>query len=447
MNFSTWAIHKPTPTLLLFVMITVAGLISFSGLGIQSFPDLEFPSVTVTATLPGASPEQLEAEVARPIEDSISTVGGVRHVTTSINSGSVSMMVEFVFEKNLTEAMIDLRDAVTRIRSTLPTEMQEPVIARVSIAGLPVVAYAVSAADMDEADLSWFVDDVISKSLLQLKGVAQVRRNGGVSREVRVELDPVRLQALKVTAGEISTQLRSMQLEAPGGRGDIGGLEQTVRTLGSAGSAEELANLSLPLMDGRRLRLSDVATVKDTVSERRQLAVLDGTPVVSFDVYRARGYDEVKTGEGVQAAVDDLRRAHPRVQFVEISNTIDFSRTDYTSAMRMLIEGAILAVIVVWLFLRDWRATIISALALPLSIIPTFLVMAALGYSLNILTLLAVTLVIGVLVDDAIVEVENIMRHLRMGKPPKQAAIEAADEIGLAVIATSLTLVAVFLPT
>jgi multidrug efflux pump subunit AcrB len=447
MNLSTWAINKPIPSVLLFFMLTVAGLIAFQNLGVQNLPDMEFPSVSVTASLPGASPEQLEAEVARPIEDSIASVGSVRHVNTTINDGVVSILVEFAFEKNLQEAVIDLRDAVTRIRSTLPSELQEPIVARVDVAGLPVITYAVMASGMDETDLSWFVDDVVSKTLLQQRGVAQVKRQGGVTREVRVELDPIRLQALKVTAGEISSQLRSMQQEAPGGRGNLGGLEQTVRTLGTVSNSEELANLSLPLTDGRRLRLGDVANVRDTVSERRQLALLAGKPVVSFDVMRARGHDEVSTAKGVRAAIAKLQREHPNTQIVEVANTVDLSQSEYDAAMRMLYEGTILAVIVVWLFLRDWRATIVSAVALPLSIIPTFIVLSILGYTLNVLTLLALTLVIGVLVDDAIVEVENIMRHLQMGKSPKQAAIDAATEIGLAVVATSLTLVAVFLPT
>lgn len=447
MNFSAWAIHKPTPSILLFVMITIAGLMAFRSLGIQNFPDMDFPSVMVAASMPGASPVQLEAEVARPIEDSIASVSGVRHVTTTINDGVVNMMVEFSFDQNLSDAVNDVRDAITRIRSNLPSELLEPIVSRVNIAGLPVLTYVVSSPDMDETDLSWLVDNVISKALLEVSGVAQITRQGGVTREMRVELDPDRLQALKVTAGEISSQLRNMQQEAPGGRGDLGGLQQAVRTLGTVSSAEELAALSLPLADGRRIRLSDVATVRDTSAERHQLALLDGKPIISFGVARTRGADEVRTAELARAEVEKLRLAYPQIRIDELMNTVDFSKSEYDAAMRELYEGAILAVLVVWLFLRNTRATLVSAVALPLSIIPTFIVIAAFGYALNLLTLLALTLVIGILVDDAIVEVENIMRHLRMGKSPKQAALEAADEIGLAVIATSLTLVAVFLPT
>ncbi len=447
MNFSSWAINKPTPSILLFIMLTVAGLVAFRGLGIQYLPDMAFPSVTVQAAMPGASPVQLEAEVARPIEDSISSIGAVRHVTTTINDGMVLLMVEFAYEKNLTEAVTDVRDAIMRIRTKLPQEMQEPVVARVDVAGMPLLTYAVIAPTMDETDLSWFIDDVVAKTLLRVRGVAQVNRKGGVTREVQVELDPARLQSLGVTAGEISAQLRSMQQEAPGGRGSLGGLEQTVRALGTVSSAEELADLSLPLADGRRLRLADVAQVSDTIAERSQIALLDGKRVISFEVMRAQGMDEVTAARGARAAVERLLQTHPAVQMVEVANSVDFTEQEYGHAMGALIEGTILAVLVVWLFLRDWRATFVSAVALPLSIIPTFLALQWFGFTLNVLSLLALTLVIGVLVDDAIVEVENIMRHLQMGKPPKQAAMEAADEIGLAVIATTLTLVAVFLPT
>ena len=447
MNFSAWAIRQPTPPILLFILLMVAGLVAFSRLGVQSMPDMEFPSVSLVASVPGAAPEQLEAEVARPIEDVISSIGSVRHVSTTINDGVVNLMIEFSYEKSTQEAVIDVRDAVARIRSTLPPQMQDPVVTRVEIAGLPLVTYAVSAPTMDEADLSWFVDDVVGRALVGARGVAEVRRQGGVTREIRVELDPLRLRALQITPGDINSRLRNVQQEAPGGRGDLGGLEQTVRTMGTVADAEALAQLSLPLSDGRRLRLGDVAQVRDTHAERRQMALLDGAPVVGVDVMRARGHDDVSTSKGVYAVMDELRRAHPHVQFVEIANTVDFSRSEYEIAMRALYEGCILAILVVWLFLRNWRATLVAAVALPLSIIPTFIVISALGFYLNVLTLLALILVIGILVDDAIVEVENIMRHLEMGKPPLVAAREAADEIGLAVVATSLTLVAVFLPT
>ncbi|NMV37663.1 efflux RND transporter permease subunit [Ralstonia insidiosa] len=447
MNFSAWAIRKPIPSILLFILITVAGLVSFKMLSIQNFPDIDFPAVSVTASLPGATPTQMETEVTRKIEDSIASIGAIKHITSTINDGSSTTMVEFQLEKDVQEAVNDVRDSVSRIRAQLPSDVQEPVISRVTFASLPVLTYAVEASDMDAEDLSWFVDNIVNKRLLSVRGVAKVTRQGGVDREVRVQLDPVRLQALNVTAADISTQVRGMQQEAPGGRGNIGGQEQAVRTLGTVKSARELAQMDIPLPDGRRVRLSDVADVRDTAAEPRQMALFDGKPVVSFQVFRSRGASEVSVAKGVREAIAKLQAERPNVHVTEVFNMVKPVADSYKASMDALYEGAILAVLVVWLFLRDWRATFVSAVALPLSIIPTFAAMQLLDFTLNGITLLALTLVVGILVDDAIVEVENIVRHLRDGKKPLEAAMEAAQEIGLAVIATSLTLVAVFLPT
>ncbi|UGS88571.1 efflux RND transporter permease subunit (plasmid) [Ralstonia wenshanensis] len=447
MNFSAWAIRKPIPSILLFILITVAGLVSFKMLSIQNFPDIDFPAVSVTASLPGATPTQMETEVTRKIEDSIASIGAIKHITSTINDGSSTTMVEFQLEKDVQEAVNDVRDAVSRIRAQLPSDVQEPVISRVTFASMPVLTYAVEATDMDAEDLSWFVDNTVNKRLLSVHGVAKVTRQGGVDREVRVQLDPVRLQALNVSAADISAQVRGMQQEAPGGRGNIGGQEQAVRTLGTVKSARELAQMDIPLSDGRRIRLSDVADVRDTAAEPRQMALFDGKPVVSFQVFRSRGASEISVAKGVREALGALQAERPNVHVTEVYNMVKPVSDAYTASMHALYEGAILAVIVVWLFLRDWRATFVSAVALPLSIIPTFAAMQLLDFTLNGITLLALTLVVGILVDDAIVEVENIVRHLRNGKKPLEAAMEAAQEIGLAVVATSLTLVAVFLPT
>ncbi len=447
MNISAWAIHKPTPSILLFIMLGVAGLVSFAGLGIQSLPDMDLPAITVSTSLPGATPSQLETDVVRPLEDSIAGVAAVQHVRSIINDGTATITAEFEFGKDIQVALSDVRDAVTRTRSLLPADLQDPIVARFDSMGVPALTFAVIAPEMDEVDVSWLIDDTLTKALRPISGVAQVRRQGGVTREIQVDLDPVRLQALNVTAAEVSGQLRAMQQDAPGGRGDLGGLEQIVRTSAGITTVAQLGEIAIPVSGGRRLRLDEIATVRDTHGERRQAALLDGKPVVGFQVLRARGFDEVVMSQRVRQTVKDLAAAHPGIEIRETVNGIDNITRNYHASMNSLYEGAVLAVIVVWLFLRDWRATAISAIALPLSIIPTFAVMAALGYTLNIITLLALTLVIGVLVDDTIVEIENIARHLRKGKPPLQAALEAVEEIGLAVIATTLTLVAVFLPT
>ncbi|WP_028007218.1 efflux RND transporter permease subunit [Solimonas flava] len=446
MNFSAWSIHKPTPAVLLFFLATVAGFFGFRSLQIANMPDFDFPGITVDVQLPGATPSQLENEVTRKIEDATANIPGARHVTSTIGDGYSSTFIEFEIEKNVQEALDDVRDAVTGVRSALPADILEPTIRRVTTNGGSIATYTVTADNMDATDLSWFVDNIVSKAIMPIKGVGSVSRFGGVSREIRVELDPVKLQAYGVTAGEVSRQLNNMQQEAPGGRGDLGGLEQAVRTIGTVKTADDLRGYSFPLADGRRVRLDQIARVRDTATEPRQAAILDGKPVLSFRAYRARGAAEADTAKAIIAKVEELGKRYPHVHFEQVYTTVGPIEHQYHASMQALLEGAILAVIVVWIFLRDWRATLISAVALPLSVVPTFAFIHWAGYTLNTITLLALTLVIGILVDDAIVEVENIMRHLRMGKTPKQAALDAADEIGLAVIATSLTLVSVFLP-
>ncbi len=446
MNFVTWSIRNPVPVIMLFVALTLAGLISFPKLGVQDQPDVELPAVIVTVPYPGVPPSQLESEVTRKIEDAVSSVVGLEHITSTVNEGASTTVISFQFGRNISEAVDDVRDAVTRIRADLPADAREPIISRVTTAGRPVVTFSVESANMTDTELSWFVDLTVMREITATQGVGSVRRVGGVTREIRVDLDPDRMASLGATASDVSRQLSRIQAEYPGGQGRVGGLEQSVRTTGTIASAQELAALPIVLSDGRTVRLDTIADIKDQAAERRQLALLDGQPVIGFEVIRAWGASALDVAEESRAAVERLSAQYPNVKFTEVSSTVGFIRESYESSMKMLFEGAILAVIVVWVFLRDWRATLISAAALPLSIIPTFWLMHLLGYTLNILTLLALSLVVGLLVDDAIVEVENIVRHLRQGKKPFNAAMDAAIEIGLAVVATTLTLCAVFVP-
>ncbi|WP_394790710.1 efflux RND transporter permease subunit [Rhodoferax sp.] len=447
MNVSSWSIKNPIPAVMLFVLLTFAGLLSFNAMKVQNFPDIDLPTVIVTASLPGAAPAQLETEVARKLENSIATVQGLKHIYTSVQDGSVSVTAEFRLEKPVQEAVDDVRSAVARVRSDLPGDVRDPIVNKVDMAAQPVLAFTIRSSKLDAEALSWFVDNDITRKLLAVRGVGAVSRVGGVTREVQVALDPLKLQALGATAADISRQLRLVQLDSAGGRADLGVGEQPVRTLATVQTAQELGQLQLALSDGRRIRLDQVATVTDTVAEQRSAALLNGLPVVGFEVSRSRGESEVAVGAAVQKALAEMRLQHPDMELTESFNFVAPVEEEYTGSMHLLYEGAILAVAVVWLFLRDWRATFVSAVALPLSVIPAFIGMAWLGFSVNVITLLALSLVVGILVDDAIVEVENIVRHLRMGKSPYQAAMEAADEIGLAVIATTFTLVAVFLPT
>ena len=447
MNVSAWSIRNPIPALMLFVMLTFAGLFGFGAMKVQNFPDLDLPTVIVSASLPGASPSQLETDVARKIENSIATLQGVKHVTTKVQDGGVTITTEFRLEKPVQEAVDDVRSAVQKVRADLPGDLRDPVVTKLDLAGQPVLAFTIASDRMDDEALSWFVDNALSRRLLAVRGVGAVTRVGGVSREVTVALDPARLQALGATAADVSRQLRQVQRESAGGRTDLGGGEQPVRTLANARSADELASMQIPLSDGRSVRLDQLGSVRDGFAEPRSLALLDGKPVVGFEVARSRGASEIAVADGVRAALEELKAAHPDIRLTQAFDFATPVQEEFDGSMALLYEGALLAVIVVWLFLRDWRATFVSAVALPLSVIPAFIGMYLLGFSVNVVTLLALSLVVGILVDDAIVEVENIVRHLRMGKTPLQAAMEAADEIGLAVIATTFTLIAVFLPT
>ena len=447
MNVSAWSIRNPIAAVMLFVLLTFGGLLSFNAMKVQNFPDIDLPTVTVSASLPGAAPSQLENDVARKIENSIATVQGLKHITTKVQDGAVTLIVEFRLEKPVQEAVDDVRSAVQKVRADLPADLRDPVITKLDFAAQPVLAFTIASSHMDAEALSWFVDNDVSKKLLAQPGVGAVSRVGGVTRQVHVDIDPNKLQALGATAADISRQLRQVQVESAGGRFDLSGSEQPVRTLATVTSADQLNAMQIALSDGRRVRLDQVARISDTIAEPRAAALLDGKPVVGFEVARSRGASEVEVGALVHKALDDLKAQHPDIELTEAFNFVEPVQEEYDGSLHLLYEGAILAVLVVWLFLRDMRATFVSAVALPMSAIPAFIGMHLLGFSINVVSLLALSLVIGILVDDAIVEVENIVRHLRMGKSPYDAAMEAADEIGLAVIATTFTLIAVFLPT
>jgi len=447
MNLATWSIRNPIPAVLLFIMLSFAGLRGFQQLSIQSLPDLDLPGIIIQLSQPGAAPAQLETEVARKVENSIATLSGLKHIRTSITDGLVQISAEFVLEKKLSDALTETKDAVDRVRSDLPTSVQQPSVSAVVVGGVPTLTYAIASSKLDEEALSWYVDDTVAKTLSGVAGLGRFERLGGVQREVQVEVDPVRMASLGVTATDVSRALKQVQQESSGGRGNLGLAEQSLRTLATVRQASELAAMPIALGNGRDVRLEQVATVRDTVAERTQVALLDGKPVIGFNVYRAKGHDETRVAEGVQQALQRLQEADPSISVTLISGSVDYALEQYQGSMTMLYEGALLAVLVVWWFLRDWRATLVSASALPLSILPTFAVMHWLGFSLNMLTLLALAIVVGILVDDAIVEIENIARHVQQGKTVRQAAADAVDEIALAVIATTLTLVAVFMPT
>jgi multidrug efflux pump subunit AcrB len=447
MNFVTWSIRNPVPVVMMFVALVLGGLLSFPKLGVQDQPDISFPFITVSVSYSGTPPSQMETEITRKVEDAVSTLVGIETIQSNISTGTSTTNIEFEFGTDLSQAMDDVRDAVARIRPDLPIDATEPVITRATTAANPVLTFAIASDNMTDTELSWFVDLNVMREISGVDGVGSVTRVGGVSREVRVDLDPDRMAGLGITAGDVSSQLLRTQVELPGGETRIGSQQQNVRTLGTITSVQELAALPISLSGGRSVRLDAIADVRDQAADVKQMALLDGKPVIGFQVMRAWGEGATKVADGAREAVERLHAKYPAVKITEINAVQDTRiRQSFHSSMTMLVEGAILAIIVVWWFLKDIRATLISATALPLAVIPTFWALHAFGFSMNTLTMLALTLVIGMLVDDAIVEVENIVRHLRMGKSPMQAASDAAIEIGLAVVATSLTLCAVFIP-
>ncbi|MDT1061721.1 efflux RND transporter permease subunit [Paracoccus sp. CPCC 101403] len=446
MNFATWSIRRPVPPIAVFLVLLLIGLYSFSKLAVTAMPNIDLPLVSVTVSQPGAAPSELTRQVIQPIEDSISSITGVRHISSTATDSSAVITVEFELETDTDRAVNDVKDAVSNVRSDLPDSILEPLVQRIDISGMAILTYAVSDPGKSIEELSKFVDDVVERDLSTVRGVASITRIGGAERQINVDLDPARMQAFGLTAAEISDQLRTKNIDLGGGRGNLGGTEYSIRALGSAPDVARLAATPILIGQGRTVRLDQLGSVTDGPSEERKFALLNGQPVVAFGVFRASGESDLVAGDGTKARIAEIMDRNPGTRIDLIDDATTHTAASYHSAMDTLYEGAALAVIVVFLFLRNWRATLIAAVALPLSIIPTFFVMHLLGFTLNGVSLLAITLVTGILVDDAIVEIENIVRHINMGVPAYEASMEAANEIGLTVIAISFSIVAVFAP-
>ncbi|MBW4607445.1 MAG: efflux RND transporter permease subunit [Hassallia sp. WJT32-NPBG1] len=446
-NISSWAIKKPVPTIVIFLMLTIIGWFSFISLGIDTNPNIDVPTVSVTVTQPGAGPAELESQVTKKIEDAVAGLGNIDELRSTVSDGSSRTIITFILGTNSDRATNDVRNAISQIRQDLPQDINDPIVERVDFAGGPIVTYAVTSDKQTVEELSNLVDQTISRALLSVKGVGQVNRIGGVDREIRINLDPNRLQSLGITATQVNDQVRTFNVNLPGGRAEVGGSEQSIRTLGSAKSVNDLKNYEIVLPNGGSVRLSSLGTVEDEFGDIRQAARLNNKPVVAFQVLRSTGSVTVTVEEGVKAALEELRKTLPQDVKVELIFTRAVTvRASYESTIDELVQASVLAVIVILIFLKDWRATLITAVALPLSIIPTFFVQQALGYTLNNMTLLGLALAVGNLVDDAVVEIENMERHIAMGKTPWEASFDSSDEVGLAVIASAATIIAVFLP-
>ncbi len=446
-NLSAWSIRNPVVPMVFFIAVFLAGILSFNRMDVVNNPEVDFPAVNINIVQPGAAPTEIINQITDRVEASVRSINGVKTINSTASEGSSSSFIEFEIGTDADQAVAEVKNAVDQIRGSLPAGILEPRISKVNIAGGAFLGiFSAEATDMTIEELSWFVDDTIAKRLLAIDGMAEVDRGGGVDREIRVILDPSKMQALGVSASQVNNILRQININAAGGRSEVGGTRQSVRVLGNSNSAFELSQATIPIAGGSTVKLSDIATVTDSFGERRSINTLRGKEVVNFNFSRARGASDVTVYDEAVEVLAEIEEANPGIKFTKLFTTVDYTKTQYSSSMKAMIEGAFLAVVIVFFFLRDWRATIISAVAIPLSAIPTFWFMDLLGFNLNFLSLLALSLVAGVLVDDAIVEIENIVRHMRMGKSAYQASIDAADEIGLAVVATSFCIVAVFLP-
>jgi multidrug efflux pump subunit AcrB len=445
-NISSWSIRNPVFPIVLFVGLMLAGLVSFARMQVNNAPDIDFPGAIVSVSQPGAAPGEMETQVTQRVESAIRGVTGVEEISSSVVEGNSTTFVSFELGTPSDRAVNDVRNVISQIRSSLPEGILEPQISRVDAEGEPISYIGAQATDMTLEQLSWYIDNNVAKRLLGLEGIAAVERVGGVDRTIRVILDPPALQAQGITAAQVNQQLRASNFNGAGGRAEIAGSEQSVRVLGNAQDAYQLSQMQIALPGGRFVKLANLGEVRDSSSEQRSIAKQNGRQVVTFYVQRAKGSSEVTAYDNMWKELKKLQAENPKVKFAEVFTSVEYTKAQYRSAMEGLIEGAVLAVFVVFLFLRDIRATAISALAIPLSAIPSFWFMSMMGITLNFMSTMAMGLVAGVLVDDAIVEIENIVRHMRMGKSGYQAAIDAADEIGLAVLATTMAIVAVFFP-
>ncbi len=476
LNISRWSISKPVPTLVLFLILSIVGWTSFGQLGIDANPNIDVPTVSVTVTQPGAGPTELESQVTKKIEDAVAGLGNIDQLNSTVNDGISTTVINFVLGTDSDRATNDVRNAVAQIRQNLPQDINDPIVKRLEFAGGAIMTYAVKSEQRSVEELSELVDQTISRAILAVPGVSQVNRVGGVDREIRVELNPDRLRALGITATQVNDQIRALNINLPGGRSEAGGSEQSIRTIGSTRTVEEFKNYRISLPSGAAVPLSSLAEVTDSHAEVRQTARFAtgkgweettaeakspnppipasqtaksevGSPVVGFSVLRSTGSTLVTVERGVREAVAKLDKTLPEdIEFQLIFTRATNIEESYESSIDALVEASYMAMLTILIFLRDWRATLIAAISLPLSILPTYWVMNLLGYTLNGMTLLALALTVGNLVDDSVVEIENMDQHLQMGKKPKQAAMDSSEEIGLAALSGCATIVAVFLP-
>jgi multidrug efflux pump subunit AcrB len=385
-NVSSWCIRNPVFPIVLFVGLMLAGLVAFARMQVNNAPDIDFPAALVSVSQPGAAPNEMETQVTQRVEAAIRGITGVEEMSSTVVEGNSTTFVQFQLGTPTDRAVNDVRNAVAQIRSNLPDGILEPQVERVDAEDDPITYVGAQTTDMTLEELSWYIDNTIAKRLLGQPGIAAVGRVGGVDRVIRVMLDPAALEAQGITAAQVNQQLRQSNMNGAGGRAEVAGSEQSVRVLGNAQDAYQLSQTQIALPGGRFVKLADLGEVKDSNSEQRSMAKMNGRQVVTFYVQRAKGSSEVTAYESAWKELKKLEQENPKVKFSEIYNKVDYTKAQYHSAMEGLVEGAVLAVLVVLLFLRDIRATAISAVAIPLSAIPAFAFMSMMGITMNFMS-------------------------------------------------------------
>src|SRR5512140_1868092 len=447
MILSDISIKRPVFATMMMLALVTVGVVSYKRLAVDEYPDVTYPIISVQVSYPGASPEVVERDVIRPIETALNTVEGLYELTSTSSEGSGNVRLQFKLGVDPTKMQPEVSAKVGRIRRSLPRDMMEPIITRFDPNDQPILAVAVSSGERSLRELTDLGDQVIRPRFEAVEGVGGVQLSGAASREIHVELDPVALRSRGLTPDLVSAALASENQEVPAGRIRKGDTERSVRVTGRILAPQAFADIIVAVRNGSPIRIRDVGRVIDTIAERRSASLLGDTPTLTIEVLKISGANTVAVADGIKAIITEVERTLP--QDVRLRLVRDDSRRirqALDDVQLTIVLGAALTVMIIYLFLNSWRSTVITGLTLPVSIISAFFAMWALDFTLNTMTLLALSLAIGLLIDDAIVVRENIVRHVGLGKDHHRAAKDGTDEIGLAVFATSLAVVAVFIP-
>ena len=447
MFLSNLSIRQPVFATMMVVAVVVVGIFSYVELKIDLFPNIDLPIISITTTYPGVAPETVETEVTKRIEEAVNTIGGIRHISSTTTEGISTVMVEFQLEKNINTALLEVQSKINGIRSQFPTEVEEPVIQQFRIEDLPILSVVVLSPNLDAKALTTLAEKILKRRLENVSGVGQVRLVGAARREVQILLDRNKLKAFGLTYPEVLEALRRENLDVPAGKLDQGTRESLVRVAGRAKDPRDFKQLIVAEKSGVPITLAALGRVEDGIEEQRSYSLLDGEPALALQIQKQTGANTVQVADSIKEGVRELQaQMPPGVELRVVQDNSVFIRNSVEDVRTTLILGAILTVLVVFVFLNSWRSTVITGLTLPVSVISAFIIMRALGFTLNVLTLMGLSLAIGMLIDDAIVVRENIVRHMEHGEDHMSAAMEGTGEIGLAVMATTFTIVCVFVP-